>query len=509
MGVISLPKGFTSSDYQGWLAGSADGRKASQTMGNNASRGITTSYAPSAQSMQAWKAGSAQPQQDSFATSTPYQKNPAGDFAAYSPSSNTTLTQTYRQGSSPFAQAPQMPAGQQDGNWANYASPQRPSPFQATYGSPVGGQYEQPSFAQRDAFIQNINNQMAPYMAGQASGPPQFNFNQAWSNAGQMVNDGWQNPFTAVSQQSFPSQYQGLSMAPVQGFPDPPQESQENFQPPRQANQAARPYQQAGYSSPEGKAVNSLFRSTPGNFNRTDGRMVRSGVESAASAIGFWGLEGKQKSEMLALGQIEDFKQQYTKTARGVNTLAARGKLSRAEADEQLRAAKRKLDLLSAREWERADRSGQQPSTPSGIRARGPGDPPDIAAPRTRYQREMDIINNQQGGRPMTAGRATSEAEQRIAEAIKRSPSVQSDLARSRESMQRPTQTPTRFQPNASQMVAGMVQSTGATGYGAGSGQGGPNPGAIGYTQPRFQLPRTLGRKRGLGTSSGRSPVYI
>jgi hypothetical protein len=481
-------------------------------------RGQTTQQAQAAannspvyrQSM-GFATGQAQSQQSPYSGSTPYQKNPAGDFSAYSPSSNTTRTQTYRQGSSPFAQSPQMPAGQQDGNWANYASPQRPSPFQATYGSPMGGQYEQPNFAQRDAFIQNINNQMAPYMTGQASGAPQFNFNQAWSNAGQMVNDGWQNPFAAVSQQSFPSQYQGLSMAGpgVQGFPDPPQESQENFQPPRQANQAARPYQQAGYSSPEGKAVNSLFRSTPGNFNRTDGRMVRSGVESAASAIGFWGLEGKQKSEMLALGQIEDFKQQYTKTARGVNALAARGNLSRAEADEQLRAAKRKLDLLSAREWERADRSGQQPSTPSGIRARGPGDPPDIAAPRTRYQREMDIINNQQGGRPMTAGRATSEAEQRIADAIKRSPSVQSDLARSRESMQRPTQTPARFQPNASQMVAGMVQPTGATGYGAGSGQGGPNPGAIGYTQQRFQLPRALGRKRGLGTSSGRSPVYI
>jgi hypothetical protein len=374
MGVISLPKGFTSSDYQGWLTGSADGRKASQTMAANTGRGMTTSYSPSAQSMQAWKSGSAQPQQDSFATSTPYQKNPAGDFAAYSPSSNTTRTQTYRQGSSPFAQAPQMPSGQPDGNWANYASPQRPSPFQATYGSPMGGQYEQPNFAQRDAFIQNINNQMAPYMTGQASGPPQFNFNQAWSNAGQMVNDGWQNPFTAVSQQSFPSQYQAPASPPV------------------------------------------------------------------------------------------------------------------------LRAA--------------------PPSTPSGIRARGPGDPPEVSpgqAQPSRYQQELERMKAQGSMSTMTAGRANSANEQALADALNRSPSVQSDLARSREYMQRPrpTQAPARFQPNASQMVAGMVQSTGATGYGAGSGQGGPNPGAIGYTQQRFQLPRTLGRKRGLGTSSGRSPIYI
>jgi hypothetical protein len=361
MGVISLPKGFTSSDYQGWLTGSADGRKASQTMGNNVSRGVTTSYSPSAQSMQAWKAGSAQPQQDSFATSTPYQKNPAGDFAAYSPSSNTTRTQTYRQGSSPFAQAPQMPASQMDGNWANYASPQRPSPFQATYGSPMGGQYAQPNSPQRDAFIQNINNQMAPYMTGQASGAPQFNFNQAWSQASQMVNDGWQNPFAAVSQQSFPSQYQA---AP--------------------------------------------------------------------------------------------------------------------------------------------------PSTPSGIRARGPGDPPEVSPGRpSRYQQELERMKAQGSMSTMTAGRANSANEQALADALNRSPSVQSDLARSREYMQRPTQAPARFQPNASQMVAGMVQSTGETGYGAGSGQGGPNPGAIGYTQQRFQLPQTLGRKRGLGTSSGRSPVYI
>jgi len=365
MGVIRLPDGFTASDYQGWLTGSTDGRKASQQMASNASRGITTSYAPSAQSMQAWKAGSAQPKQDSFSTSTPYQKNPSGDFAAYSPSSNTTRTQASKQGSSPFGQAPQMPASQMDGNWANYASPQRPSPFQATYGSPMGGQSDQPNFAQRDAFIQNINNQMTPYMTGQASGPPQFNFNQAWSNAGQMVNDGWQNPFTAVSQQSFPSQYQA---AP--------------------------------------------------------------------------------------------------------------------------------------------------PSTPSGIRARGPGDPPEASpgqARPSRYQQELERMKAQGSMSTMTAGRANSANEQALADALNRSPSVQSDLARSREHMQRPrpTQAPARFQPNASQMVAGMVQSTGATGYGAGSGQGGPNPGAIGYTQQRFQLPQTLGRKRGLGTSSGRSPVYI
>lgn len=198
--LVSLPKGMTSQQYSQrpdlWPSNKGVGTQQKKT----------STGSPFA-------TGQAQSQQSPYATSTPYQKNPAGDFAAYSP--NTTVTQTPEQGSSPFSQAPQMPTSQTDGNWANYASPQRPSPFQATYGSPMGGQYEQPNFAQRDAFIQNINNQMTPYMTGQASGAPQFNFSQAWSQAGQMVNDGWQNPFTAVSQQSFPSQYQAPQPASV------------------------------------------------------------------------------------------------------------------------------------------------------------------------------------------------------------------------------------------------------------------------------------------------------
>ena len=56
-----------------------------------------------------------------------------------------------------------------------------------------------------------------------------------------------------------------------------------------------------------------------------------------------------------------------------------------------------------------------------------------------------------------------------------------------------PQQSPPR-PSQRSQMVGGMVQSTGATGNGFGSGQGGPNPGAIGYMNPRseFQAPQPL-----------------
>jgi hypothetical protein len=296
----------------------------------------------------AYNYGQAQPKQDSYATSSPYQKNPAGDFAAYSP-----------QGTSPFGQAPKMPTSATDGNWANYASPQRPPAFQASYGSPFGGQSQQPNFAQRDAFIQSLNNQATPYMTGQQRGPVQYDMNAAMGSANQMLDGGFQNPFNfgqTLAQQSFPSQY--------------------------------------------------------------------------------------------------------------------------------------------------------QPAPANAIRARGPGDPPERPAAQSPYSRELERMLAQGSISTMTAGRANSPSEQMIADALNRGLRNSGELTRARDAMQsRPA--PTRFNPNASQMVAGMVQSTGNTGYGAGSGQGGPNPGAIGYTDQRFQLPKTLGRKRGLGTSSGRSPVYI
>lgn len=69
-------------------------------------------------------------------------------------------------------------------------------PFTQTLNTPYGqmdpGQYYQ----QRDAFIQSANNQMGQYMpGGQSHGQqPQFNPQQMWGQAGQMVQQGWQNP---------------------------------------------------------------------------------------------------------------------------------------------------------------------------------------------------------------------------------------------------------------------------------------------------------------------------
>jgi len=187
--------------------------------------------------------GQAQPTQSPYAGSTPYQKNPAGDFAAYAPQQNTqkfgntTLNQSYSPGSSPYGQAPQKPTSPTDGNWANYQSQDRPAPFTARYGQPDGSYSSTPNYNQRDAFIQALNNQQTPYMTGQARGMPQYDIGSAWNQAGQMVQQGWQNPFTPnlaaqpqqsplpnLAAQAFPSQYQpsNLSMAPPGPPPPPP-----------------------------------------------------------------------------------------------------------------------------------------------------------------------------------------------------------------------------------------------------------------------------------------------
>ncbi len=74
-------------------------------------------------------------------------------------------------------------------------------PFTQTLSTPYGqmdpGQYYQ----QRDAFIQSANSQMGQYMPGGPSSgqPPQFNPQQMWGQAGQMVEQGWQNPFARQS----------------------------------------------------------------------------------------------------------------------------------------------------------------------------------------------------------------------------------------------------------------------------------------------------------------------
>jgi len=78
--------------------------------------------------------------------------------------------------------------------------PQLPPPgFQATYGSPFGGQFASPQTGQTDAFIQRLNDTQRPYQMGQATGRPNYDINALWNQAGGMAQNGWQNPFAPPS----------------------------------------------------------------------------------------------------------------------------------------------------------------------------------------------------------------------------------------------------------------------------------------------------------------------
>jgi hypothetical protein len=57
-----------------------------------------------------------------------------------------------------------------------------------------------PDFRQRDAFIASINNSLGQQMSfgTPTPQPPQLNFPTLWQQAGQMVNNGWQNPLAGL-----------------------------------------------------------------------------------------------------------------------------------------------------------------------------------------------------------------------------------------------------------------------------------------------------------------------
>ena len=76
----------------------------------------------------------------------------------------------------------------------NYAPPQSfvmPTPM-----TPQG----MPDFRQRDAFIAGVNNSLGQQMSfgTPTPQPPQLNFPTLWQQAGQMVNNGWQNPLAGL-----------------------------------------------------------------------------------------------------------------------------------------------------------------------------------------------------------------------------------------------------------------------------------------------------------------------
>ena len=400
--------------------------------------------------------GQAQSQQSPYTSSTPYQKNPSGDFAAYSPQQNTqqfgntTLNQSYSPGTSPYGQAPQMPTSPTDGNWANYATQNRPAPFTARYGQPDGSFSDSPNYNQRDAFIQALNNQQTPYMTGQARGMPQYDIGSAFNQASQMVPQGFQNPFAPGSPSPAGQSQNGSPGDGIQNYGGSASD-------PRWSHNGGQ-WASPGFTQRDYQAQPRQYPVGP------DGLAFEGALPNlAAQAF---------PSQYQGLTMAPQQSPRQAPQQGGLADIQRR--LSNATTQEQLLEINRDGRAM----MQRPARSAVAPS--SGIRARGPGDPPERAAPRTRYQQEIDRMKAQGAYGPANP---ISEQERRMRTASPES------MAQARREMEMSVarrraddgQMPLRFQPGASQMVGGMVQSTGATGYGFGSGQGGGSPGAIGF----------------------------
>lgn len=126
--------------------------------------------------------------------------------------SNQGFTQGWNDSMAQYANTPGMrftPAqsfgGEGDGNLA-YAQ-NRPQPFQASV-TGFGAQMAPQDFtAQRDAFIQRLNDERSKQAAQSGvyypNEIPQFyqpnrDFGSLWKQAGDMVNDGWKNPLAGL-----------------------------------------------------------------------------------------------------------------------------------------------------------------------------------------------------------------------------------------------------------------------------------------------------------------------
>ena len=135
----------------------------------------------------------------------PANPRPPGSPAVQSPGQAQPQQSPYA-GSSPYGQAPMaqvspapylpLPAGGV-GNWGNQTQG-RPAPFSVTGSDPFGGWGGMDQFlGQRAAFVNNIN-QHRGMTASQGLPPTPMNFNQMWNQAGQMQQQGWQNPLQGL-----------------------------------------------------------------------------------------------------------------------------------------------------------------------------------------------------------------------------------------------------------------------------------------------------------------------
>lgn len=93
-------------------------------------------------------------------------------------------------------QQPMIPPGGV-GNWGNQTYG-RPDPFYMDGADPFGGWGGMDQFlGQRAAFVNNIN-QHRGRTASQGLPPAPMDFNQMWNQAGQMYQQGWQNPLQGL-----------------------------------------------------------------------------------------------------------------------------------------------------------------------------------------------------------------------------------------------------------------------------------------------------------------------
>lgn len=92
--------------------------------------------------------------------------------------------------------------GYSPGMQFSFAPPPSAVPFQSASMGFDGVLSETPNYVQRDAFVNNINNSLGDFWmanrTNQQAPPPQFNFADLWSRAGDMAANGWQNPLAGL-----------------------------------------------------------------------------------------------------------------------------------------------------------------------------------------------------------------------------------------------------------------------------------------------------------------------
>lgn len=96
-------------------------------------------------------------------------------------------------------QQPSVIPGGGAGNLAYSPPDQRPQPFTTSVRGPDGNQYDPGQFfPMRDAFIQNVNDARSAFAANPSGGRPQMDMGRMWGRAGDMVQQGWQNPLRGL-----------------------------------------------------------------------------------------------------------------------------------------------------------------------------------------------------------------------------------------------------------------------------------------------------------------------